>query len=336
MAKYRTHYDNLKITRNAPDALIRAAYKVLMQQYHPDKYDGSEEKALRITKIIKDAYDILIDPARRAEHDEWIDAQESKNNNAGFEKSEKTEQPLYAIDYLHYSEHELYGIAAKELTLGNINKGIMGRAIVEADGNEAKVSTRYIQNRVQQLLEDIEGHYLIELTQLGYRISATNTDSGTRQWHIRTKTQEVHYIHSLEAFKEVIAKLRGHVNERARTERGVFALGDVGLNGGIVFFVDDSGSHGLEAQSTDAENALDWHAAITAAQAYGYGWRLPLKDELNLLFQQKELVGGFSDDFYWSSTHMGEGCAWQQNFGGGGQISYKNNDQCKVRAVRDF
>ena len=39
------------------------------------------------------------------------------------------------------------------------------RAIAEADGNDAKVSARYIQNRVSQLLEEIEGTYLIELTQ---------------------------------------------------------------------------------------------------------------------------------------------------------------------------
>lgn len=78
MAKFRTHYDNLKVARNAPDAVIRAAYKALMQQYHPDKFKGSEEEALRIAKIIQRSYEVLTDPIKRAEHDAWIAQQEQQ------------------------------------------------------------------------------------------------------------------------------------------------------------------------------------------------------------------------------------------------------------------
>lgn len=337
MAKYRTHYDNLKVTRNAPDSVIRAAYKALMQQYHPDKYDGAEVQALRITKIINDAYEILIEPVRRAEHDKWIDEQEAKNNNAEFDKAGETEQQLNNIDYLNYTEHELYGVAAKELTSGNVKHGVMGRAIVEADGNEAKVSARYIQNRVNQLLEDIEGAYLIELTQLGCRVTTTHDDSGSKKWHVLTQRNELHEINSLEEFKPIISKFRcNESQEWADPVRGVYKLGGIGPGGGIVFHVDGSGLHGLEAQATDEDSALDWQVAINAAQSYGYGWRLPTKEELDLLYQQKEIVGGFTDDFYWSSTNVGESSAWQQNFGGGGQIPYNSNDKSMVRAVRDF
>lgn len=86
MPKLRTHYDNLKIARNAPDAVIRAAYKALMQQYHPDKYQGSQQEALRISKLIKQSYEILINPVKRFEHDLWIDEHNTlemnKNSNA--------------------------------------------------------------------------------------------------------------------------------------------------------------------------------------------------------------------------------------------------------------
>ena len=78
MPKFRTHYENLKIARNAPDAVIRAAYKALMQQYHPDKFQGPEQEAHRIAKLIKQSYEILIDPVKRAEHDRWIAVQEEK------------------------------------------------------------------------------------------------------------------------------------------------------------------------------------------------------------------------------------------------------------------
>ena len=88
MSKIRTHYDNLKIARNAPDALIKAAYKVLLQQHHPDKVEVAKQaEALRITHLIRGSYDVLSDPVQRAEHDDWIKTQEAQS------RSHKPEQP---------------------------------------------------------------------------------------------------------------------------------------------------------------------------------------------------------------------------------------------------
>jgi curved DNA-binding protein CbpA len=78
MATFYTHYDNLKVTRDAPNAVIRAAYKALIQKYHPDIFDGTEQEALRIAKLIKNSYDVLIDPNKRAEHDRWVSEQEGQ------------------------------------------------------------------------------------------------------------------------------------------------------------------------------------------------------------------------------------------------------------------
>lgn len=66
-----THYDNLKLTRDAPQALISAAYKVLAHKYHPDKNVGSDE-ALRMMQLINASYRVLNDPLKKAEHDRWI------------------------------------------------------------------------------------------------------------------------------------------------------------------------------------------------------------------------------------------------------------------------
>ncbi|WP_045226218.1 J domain-containing protein [Methyloterricola oryzae] len=71
MSKIRTHYDNLKVSRNAPAEVIRAAYKVLTQKYHPDKNPG-DAGAARIMHIINTSYEVLSDPQRRAAHDVWI------------------------------------------------------------------------------------------------------------------------------------------------------------------------------------------------------------------------------------------------------------------------
>jgi curved DNA-binding protein CbpA len=75
MAKIHTHYDNLKVSRMAPQEVIRAAYKALSQKYHPDKNPG-DEKAARIMAILNGAYETLSDPQRRKEHDEWIASEE--------------------------------------------------------------------------------------------------------------------------------------------------------------------------------------------------------------------------------------------------------------------
>ncbi|GJI91434.1 molecular chaperone DnaJ [Rugamonas sp. R1(2021)] len=75
MGKIHTHYDNLKVSRMAPQEVIRAAYKALSQKYHPDKNPG-DEKAARIMAILNSAYDTLSDAQRRKEHDEWIAAEE--------------------------------------------------------------------------------------------------------------------------------------------------------------------------------------------------------------------------------------------------------------------
>lgn len=73
--KIHTHYDNLKVTRNAPLEVIKAAYKAMAQKFHPDRNPGRD--AERVMKLVNEAWDVLSDTNRRAEHDRWIIEQES-------------------------------------------------------------------------------------------------------------------------------------------------------------------------------------------------------------------------------------------------------------------
>ncbi|MEJ8850457.1 J domain-containing protein [Variovorax rhizosphaerae] len=79
--KVHTHYDNLKVARNAPAEVIRAAYRALSQKHHPDKNPGSAEAA-RVMAIFNAAYAELSDPNKRAAHDAWITSQEKLNAQA--------------------------------------------------------------------------------------------------------------------------------------------------------------------------------------------------------------------------------------------------------------
>jgi curved DNA-binding protein CbpA len=81
MSEVPTHYANLHVARNAPPEVIRAAYKVLMQKYHPDRNPGNAE-AERIVRLLNAAYAVLNDPGQRARHDAWITAQKARRLQA--------------------------------------------------------------------------------------------------------------------------------------------------------------------------------------------------------------------------------------------------------------
>lgn len=70
MPHLKNHYENLKVDRHAPLAVIRAAYKALCQLEHPDR-NPSPDAEHRMA-LINASYAVLSNPTRRAEHDKWI------------------------------------------------------------------------------------------------------------------------------------------------------------------------------------------------------------------------------------------------------------------------
>lgn len=74
MAGLRTHYDNLKVARNAPSEVIAAAYRAISRRLHPDT--NPHPDASKFMAIVNNSFAVLSDPARRAAHDHWIASQE--------------------------------------------------------------------------------------------------------------------------------------------------------------------------------------------------------------------------------------------------------------------
>lgn len=91
MPRCHTHYDNLRVARNAPPEVIRAAYKTLSQRYHPDRNPGNPEAA-RVMAILNASYAVLSDPQQRRLHDLWISQQE-KSEAAAADAGAGSEQP---------------------------------------------------------------------------------------------------------------------------------------------------------------------------------------------------------------------------------------------------
>jgi len=84
-----------------------------------------------------------------------------------------------------------------------------------------------------------------------------------------------------------------------------------------------------------AATVCNEYSVTVAGVTYG-DWYLPSKNELNLLYLQKTVVGGFASDNYWSSSEVDDVSAWKQLFNVGNQNASVKNAPDRVRAVRAF
>ena len=91
----------------------------------------------------------------------------------------------------------------------------------------------------------------------------------------------------------------------------------------------------LEIMTKDL-GMMKWDNATKACADLGNEWRLPTKDELNFLFENKDKIEGFAAKFYWSSEEYFGKDAWEQNFNSGRQGASDKSLPNNVRAVRTF
>ena len=147
----------------------------------------------------------------------------------------------------------------------------------------------------------------------------------------------------------------------------------VGQNfgGGIIFYLDGTGQHGLISATTDQSPGAYWGCFQTTiggtSTDFGTGqanttiivnacsetgiaaricdnlvlggysdWFLPSQGELNQMYQQKTAIGGFANDFYWSSSEDGGYYAWGVNFESGNPGEGFRGYTHVVRAIRAF
>ncbi len=81
---------------------------------------------------------------------------------------------------------------------------------------------------------------------------------------------------------------------------------------------------------------------IAAALASNYagggcaGWFLPSEDELNELYLQRAVVGGFANIRYWSSSEYNLVAALSRDFSDSFQYFSSKSITLRVRAVRGF
>lgn len=78
----KTFYDVLQVSPNADQEIIKAAYRSLVQRFHPDKNPENPD-AEQYLKIINRAYEVLSDPVKREGYDAALkDADGNQENQA--------------------------------------------------------------------------------------------------------------------------------------------------------------------------------------------------------------------------------------------------------------
>ncbi|MEM9482563.1 MAG: J domain-containing protein [Cyanobacteria bacterium P01_F01_bin.116] len=70
MQNFRDYYEILGVIQDADAQLIKQAYRRLARQFHPDLNPGDQAAEERL-KLLNEAYEILSDPSRKAQYDDY-------------------------------------------------------------------------------------------------------------------------------------------------------------------------------------------------------------------------------------------------------------------------
>ena len=90
----------------------------------------------------------------------------------------------------------------------------------------------------------------------------------------------------------------------------------------------------LEIAQYDFPRDMNWADANAKCKELGVGWRLPAQEELQLMYNKKDKIGGFALANYWSAAEYNVKEAWYQSFNTGYMRNYSKSDIYSVRAVR--
>ncbi len=179
-----------------------------------------------------------------------------------------------------------------------------------------------------------------------------------------------------EKAEEVAKNIQEEADRKKAAERKKNIVLGKSFEGGIIFYIDKTGQHGLiKAKGDQSDKPIDWFtetkgkAFATDTEIYagekntkllvakfkeknhpaqlcknfefdGYkDWYLPSKDELDLLYEYNKTVPRaqrLEPAYYWSSTEMSSQDVYYRSFHNGKSYTWIKNNKAKVRAIRKF
>lgn len=129
-------YDRLELSPNCSDEEIKKAYKLSALKHHPDKNGGNDEKF----KEISEAYEILMNPKKRAKYDKYgMKSLQSSN-----------EQPTQQIP-VPCTLEELYRGGPKEVTYTEEYPCLACVRCTQCDGRRFVIAIKRMGIMVQQM-----------------------------------------------------------------------------------------------------------------------------------------------------------------------------------------
>jgi hypothetical protein len=81
---------------------------------------------------------------------------------------------------------------------------------------------------------------------------------------------------------------------------------------------------------------MNWYDAKLSCENIGDRWRLPNKDELNLLYKNKEILGILPLRGFWSISELDNEFAHYQYFFNGMQYVFVKTFYAYVRPIRNY
>lgn len=115
----RDYYQLLGVKRDASGKDIRAAYRKLARQYHPDLNPGEEQAETRF-KEIQRAYEVLADPEKRKKYDQfgpmWEQIESGGGPPPGFDRGFRN----FQFDFGGFGRRDSSGSMFDELLFNNM------------------------------------------------------------------------------------------------------------------------------------------------------------------------------------------------------------------------
>lgn len=125
---------------------------------------------------------------------------------------------------------------------------------------------------------------------------------------------------------------QGNLNNDNQVEKIVFDLKDIPKQTVSDFIKIGS----MEVSKQDLTVLMSWENAKKVVKELKDGWRLPNRKELDLLYENRKIIGGFKNKPYWSLTENGFDLAWQLSFLQGDAGFVDKGNFCNVRVVRSI
>lgn len=201
--------------------------------------------------------------------------------------------------------------------------------------------------------------------------SAINWATGNKYLAVEVDSAGITPYTNMGATKLVSVPYALYADSAGKNGYPVHHVGD-NYGGGIIFWTDSIGQHGLIADTADLDTGIIWNNGsnlLTNATRNGIGagrfnteriiikqgtgayasqlcadyqggnysdWYLPSVSELTLLYHQQNIVSGFTGNAYWSSSELSSQQATAISFTDGSFTPSAKSVTLPVRAIRAF